>query len=160
MIVFSSSLSSTDLNSESESLYDWLFTVNWFVLATSPLILTTSNFIFQLNVCGYSVYLTSSLMRWWICCLQLLLVLARAVILSSESRGTHDHILLSQIQNSPKLEDQVPVLIPTRNRVARDTPPGTGFPLRRLLWFAGLRWRYSTPPTTRSLIWTQLCYLI
>jgi hypothetical protein len=27
------------------------------------------------------------------------------------------------------------------------TPPGTGFPFRRLLWLAGLRWRYcNTPP--------------
>jgi hypothetical protein len=26
------------------------------------------------------------------------------------------------------------------------TPPGTGFPLRRLLRLAGLRWRYSNPP--------------
>jgi hypothetical protein len=25
-------------------------------------------------------------------------------------------------------------------------PPGTGFPFRRLLRLAGLRWRYSTPP--------------
>jgi hypothetical protein len=25
-------------------------------------------------------------------------------------------------------------------------PPGTGFPLRRLLRLAGLRWRYSNPP--------------
>jgi hypothetical protein len=24
--------------------------------------------------------------------------------------------------------------------------PGTGFPLRHLLWLAGLRWRYSNPP--------------
>jgi hypothetical protein len=27
-------------------------------------------------------------------------------------------------------------------------PPGTGFRLRRLLWLAGLRWRYSNPPPT------------
>jgi hypothetical protein len=26
------------------------------------------------------------------------------------------------------------------------TPPGTGFPFRRLLRLAGLRWRYSNPP--------------
>jgi hypothetical protein len=51
--------------------------------------------------------------------LQLLLVLARAVIFGSESRRTRGHILLSQIQD---------------------------FPLRRLLRLAGSRWRYSTPP--------------
>jgi hypothetical protein len=61
-------------------------------LATSPLKLTISSFIFQLNTCGHGSYVTSSLMRSWICRLQLLLVLASAVILRSESRGTHDHI--------------------------------------------------------------------
>jgi hypothetical protein len=51
--------------------------------------------------------------------LQLLLAFASAVILESESRGTPDHVLLSQIRD---------------------------FPFRRLLRLAGLRWRYSTPP--------------
>jgi hypothetical protein len=50
-------------------------------------------------------------MRGWICRLQLLLSLASAVLLRSESRGTHDHILLSQIRGSPNLEDQVLVFI-------------------------------------------------
>jgi hypothetical protein len=45
--------------------------------------------------------------------------LASAVILGSESRGTRDYILLSQIRN---------------------------FAFRRLLRLAGLWWRYSTPP--------------
>jgi hypothetical protein len=53
--------------SESESLYDWRFTANQFVLATSPLRLTTSTFIFQLNTCCYSPYITSSLMRGRVC---------------------------------------------------------------------------------------------
>jgi hypothetical protein len=64
-------------------------------LATSLLRLTTSNFIFQLNIWGYSPYVTSSLMIGWVCHLQLLLGLASEVILRSESQGTHDHILLS-----------------------------------------------------------------
>jgi hypothetical protein len=42
---------------------DWRFTVNQFVLATRPLRLTTSNFIFQLNTYDYSPYVTSSLTR-------------------------------------------------------------------------------------------------
>jgi hypothetical protein len=47
-----------------ELLYDWRFTAHQFVLATSPLMrVTTSNFIFQLNTCGYSPYVTSSLTR-------------------------------------------------------------------------------------------------
>jgi hypothetical protein len=80
-----------------------------------------SNFIFQLNTCGYCSYVTSSLARGWVCRLQLLLVLASAVILRSESRGTHD-ILLSQIRDSPNLEGQVTVFISSRDMVARIYP--------------------------------------
>jgi hypothetical protein len=64
-------------------------------------------------------YTTSSLTRGWISRLQLLLVLASAVILRSESRGTHDHILLFQIRDFSNLEGQVPVFISPRIRVAR-----------------------------------------
>jgi hypothetical protein len=88
----------SESESESELLYDWRFIANHFVLATSPLRLTTSNFIFQQNTCGCSPYVTSSLTRGSICRLQLLLVLVSVVILRSESRGIHDHILLSQIR--------------------------------------------------------------
>jgi hypothetical protein len=84
--------------------------------------LTTSNFIFQLNTCGYSPYVTSSLMRGWVCHLQLLLVYASAFILRSESHRTYDQLLLSQIQDSPNLEGLVPVFISPRNRVARLYP--------------------------------------
>jgi hypothetical protein len=66
-------------------------------LGDKPLETTTTNFIFQLNTCGYSPYVTSSLTRGCVCRLQWLLGLASAVILS-ESRGTHDHILLSKIR--------------------------------------------------------------
>jgi hypothetical protein len=48
--------------------------------------------------------------------------LASAVILGSESRGTHDHILLSQIRDFPNLEGQVPVFISLGNRVAQLYP--------------------------------------
>jgi hypothetical protein len=57
-----------------------------------------------------------------VCSLQLLLVLASAVILRSEPRETHDHILLSQIGDSPNLEGQVPVFISLRKSVARLYP--------------------------------------
>jgi hypothetical protein len=60
-----------------------------------------------------------SLTRGQICHLQLLLALASTVILGSKSRGTRNHILLSQIWD---------------------------FPFRHLLRLAGLQWRYSTPP--------------
>jgi hypothetical protein len=58
-----------------------------------------------------------SLTRGRACLLYMLLALARAVFLRSESLGTLDHILLSQIWD---------------------------FPFRRLLRFAGLRWRTVT----------------
>jgi hypothetical protein len=126
--------------SESELLYDWRFTANQFVLAPSPLRLTARNLFFYLNTCDHSPYVTSSLTRGWVCRLQLPLVLASAFILRSESRRTHDHILLSQIRDSPNLEPRSPYLY----------PPGTGWlnytprhwvPFNRLLRFAGLRWR-------------------
>jgi hypothetical protein len=100
---------------------------------------TTSSF-FQLNSCGHSPYVTSSLTRGWVCHSQLLLALASPVTLRSESRGYHDHILLSQIRDSPKLEDQVP-----REQGGPVIPPDTGFTFRRLLRLAELRWRYSNP---------------
>jgi hypothetical protein len=70
----------------------------------------------------------------------------RAVILRSESRGTQDHILLFQIRASPNLEGQVPVFTYIPHKEGSPViPPGTGFPFRRLLQLAGLRWRYSNP---------------
>jgi hypothetical protein len=62
---------------------------------------------------------------------------ASAVILGSESSGTRDHILLSQIRD---------------------------FPFRRLLRLAGLRWRYSPhlqtgePLSLSSKSKSKLCY--
>jgi hypothetical protein len=108
-------------------LYDGRFTANQIVLATSLLRLTTSDFISQLNTCGYDPYVTSSLARGWICLLQLLLVLANAVILRSESHGTHDHISLSQIRDSSNMERQVTVFISPRKRVAQFYPQALGF---------------------------------
>jgi hypothetical protein len=65
-------------------------------------------------------------MRGWVCRLQLLLALARALILGSESRETHNKIVLSQIRDSPNLEGQVPVFISPRNRVAQLYPQALG----------------------------------
>jgi hypothetical protein len=72
-----------------------------------------------MNTCNLNPYVTSFLTRGWVCHLQLLLVLASAVILRSESRGTHDYILLSQIRYSPNLEGQVPVFTSPRYRMAQ-----------------------------------------
>jgi hypothetical protein len=88
-------------------------------LGAKPLETHDQRFFFQLNPCGHTPYVTSSLTTGWVCCLQFLLGLASAVILRSEFRWTHDHILLSQIRDSPNLEGQVPVFISPRNRVAQ-----------------------------------------
>jgi hypothetical protein len=77
-------------------------------------------------------------MRGWVCRLQLLLVLASAVILRSESRGTHDHNLLPQIQDSPNLEGQVPPYL---------YPPGAGWPS-----YTPRHWApFSSPRRTRRV---------
>jgi hypothetical protein len=58
--------------------------------------------------------------------LQLIVVLASAVILESESYGTRDHSLLSQIRDSRNLDGQVTVFISSRNRVAQLHPQALG----------------------------------
>jgi hypothetical protein len=124
--------------------YDWR-TANRFVLKTSPLRLTTNHFIFQMNTCGYNPYVTYFLTRELACRLQLLLVLARAVILRYESCGTHDHFLLSQIRDSPQPIGPGPRIYIPQEQGGPLIPVGTVFPFLRLLGLAGLRWRYSIP---------------
>jgi hypothetical protein len=123
--------------SESELLYDWRFTASQFVLATSSLRLTTSNSLFQLNTCGYSPYVASSLTRGWVCCLQLLLVLPSAVILMT--------FYCLRFETPTTWKVRSPIYIPKEQGGPVITPP-TGFPFRCLLRLAGLRRRYSTPP--------------
>jgi hypothetical protein len=55
---------------------------------------------FQLSTCFHSPHVTSSLTTEWVCSLQLLRVLASAFIIRSDSCGTYDHIILSQIRDS------------------------------------------------------------
>jgi hypothetical protein len=66
-----------------------------------------------------------------------LLVLARAIILGSDSHGAYDYILLSQIRDSPNLESQIPLF----------NIPGTGWPVI----LEGTGFPFLSPPTTRSL---------
>jgi hypothetical protein len=70
-------------------------------LGAEPLDTHGHIFFSQMNTCSHSPYITSSLTKGWIYHLQLLLALASAFILGSESRGTRDHILLSQIRDFP-----------------------------------------------------------
>jgi hypothetical protein len=108
------------------------------LLRDKPLDINDQSFFFQLNPCGRSPYVTSSLMRGFVRCLQFPLGLASAVILRSEFRGTHDHILLSQIRDSPNLEGQVLIFLSA----------GTEWPS-----YTPRPWLPSTPPpTTRRAI--------
>jgi hypothetical protein len=76
--------------------------------------------------------------------LQLLLALAREIILSSESRGTHNHILLSPIRDSHNLEDKVLPFVSLRNIVVW-LYPGNWVPFSSPTTTPGLEWRYSIP---------------
>jgi hypothetical protein len=73
-------------------------------------------FFTQLRVCYFVAH---SLTRGQVCNLLLLLVLASAVLLRSESRGTRDHILLSQFLTLPQ---------PGRPGPCIYISPGTGWP--------------------------------
>jgi hypothetical protein len=130
------------LESEFELLYDWRFTANHFLLAPNSLRPTTS-ISFQLNTCGYSSYVTSSLTRGWVCRLQLLLAVASAVIFVSESRTTYFTVWDSRLlqPGGPGFRIYIP-----QEQGSPVIPPSTGFPFRRLLQLAGRRWRYSNPP--------------
>jgi hypothetical protein len=75
-----------------------------------------------------------------VCHLQLLLTFSSAVILGFESRGTHDHILLSQIRESPNLSGGGPRICISQEQVGPIVLPGTGLPFCRLLRLTGLRW--------------------
>jgi hypothetical protein len=66
------------------------------------------------------------LTRGRVCRLQLLLVFVSAVILGSESHGTQNHILLSPIRDSTKLEAQDTVFTSPRNRVTQLYPQALG----------------------------------
>jgi hypothetical protein len=94
-----------------------------------------------------------SLARGWVCnsLLQLLLGLARAVTLGSNSRWTPDHILLSHFRLPQPGGPGSRIYIP-REQGVPVIPPGTGFPFRRLLRVAGLQWRNSNPPP-HGFVW-------
>jgi hypothetical protein len=83
---------------------------------------THNQHFFQQNTCGYSPYVTSSLMKGWVCRLQLLLVLASAVILRSEPRGTHDHFYCLRFETPPIWRAKSPCLYPPATGWSGYTP--------------------------------------
>jgi hypothetical protein len=99
-----------------------------------------------------------TLMRGRVFRLELLLALASSVILGSESRETHYHILLYQIQDSPNLEGQVPIFISSRKRVAQLYLQALGS-FRRLLRIAGLK-HFPASPLARWQLPSNGCCLV
>jgi hypothetical protein len=97
-----------------------------------------------------------SLTRGWVWRLQLLLALASVVIPESESRGTHDHILLSQLETPPTWCARPTHIYIPKEQGAPVIPPGIGFPIRRLLRIIGLRWRYSNLPQRRGQLFFKV----
>jgi hypothetical protein len=127
--------------SQSQLLYDWQFTANQFALATSPLRLTSSNYIFQLNICSYSPYVTSSLTRGWVCRLQLLLALA-SVVSGPSPAGIMITFYCLRVETPPTWRTKSTIYI-SKEQSGPVIPPGTGFPFHRPLRLAGLRWILS-----------------
>jgi hypothetical protein len=91
--------------------------------------------------------LTPSLTRAWVCNLlvQLLLGLARAVTLGSKSRRSHGHILLSQLKLLQPGGTGLRIYIPQEQ--GGPVILLGSVPFCCLLRLAGLRWRYSNPPS-------------
>jgi hypothetical protein len=90
-------------------------------------------------------FVTPSLKRGRHGNLLLLLGLASAVPLVSESSGTQDRILLSQVLRVPEPGRPGLRLYIPQEEGGPVIPPGTVFPFRRLLRLVELRWRYSNP---------------
>jgi hypothetical protein len=103
-------------------------------------------FIFQLNTCGHSLYVTSSLTRGWVCRSQLLLFLASAVILVYQSLGTHEPYFTVSDSRLPQPWGPSPSIYIPQEQGGLVISPGIRFPFRRLLRLAGLWLRYSNPP--------------
>jgi hypothetical protein len=110
-------------------------------------------FFRQLQVC---YFVAPSLMRGRVCTWLLLLGLASAVPLGSESRRTQDHVLLSQFLRLPQPGGPGPRIYIPQEQGGPVIPAGTGFPFRRLLLLTGLGWRYSIPPPHGNI--TNSCY--
>jgi hypothetical protein len=81
-------------------------------------------FIFQLNICGYSSCVTSSLTRGWVCRSQLLLILASAVILRFEPRDSWSHFTVSD-SRLPQPGGPGPRIYIPQEQGGSFIPPGT-----------------------------------
>jgi hypothetical protein len=131
--------------SESDSLYDWRCTANQFVLATSPLRITTNIFFSTEHLRSYSLCSILSEERMGL----------SFTIAASPRQSRHSQVRVSRdsgpyftVSDSrlPQPGGPSPRIYMTQEQGDPVTPPGTGYSFRRLLRLACLRWRYSTPP--------------
>jgi hypothetical protein len=134
------------LNSESKSKSKFCYDqrlVGQSVLKSNPRLGPRPDFITvrEMRVCCCGAL---SLMRGRVGRLQFL-ASSSAVVLRSESRGTHDQILLSQTRDYPNMGMPGPRIYIRPGQGGPFIPSGTGFPFRRLLRLTGLRRRYSKP---------------
>jgi hypothetical protein len=138
----------TTWESESELLHDWRFTASKFVLVTSPLRITTRNFIFQLNTCCQCPYVTSSLTRDGCvvsnCCWHW----PAQSILGPSPEGLMTTFYCLRFETPSPWRTRSPYLY----------PPVTGWP-----GYTPRHWvPFSSPPTTRRAtrdIWRRLQFL-
>jgi hypothetical protein len=100
----------------------------------------------RLKPCGYSPYVTYSLTRAWVFCLKLL---------AGPRQRSHSHIRVPRdswphytVSDSrlPQPGGPGPCIYISQEQGGPVIPLGTGFPFHLIFVFAGLRWRYSTPP--------------
>jgi hypothetical protein len=126
-----------------------------------PHLVPKTGFLLSTDICRFFDVGAHSLMGGRVCRLQLLLVLASTVILVSESSETHDHILLSQIRDSPNLEVRSSYLYPPGTWwPSYTTRLDTEFHFRLLIQLAVLQWRYSNPPPRKSIAPICPAYII
>jgi hypothetical protein len=126
-------------------------------LGAKPLETHDQYFSFQLNTCGYSPYVISSLTRGWVYRLQLLMGLASAVILGSKSRGTPDHTV-------PDMRLPQPVGLGPRIYISQEQggpiTPRHWVPVSSSPTTRRARWRYSNPPPHGfHLVWHMYLWL-
>jgi hypothetical protein len=86
------------------------------ILVSSTLLGSETRILLLSDCCGFFLCGAPSLTRGRMCRLQLLLVLASAVIVVFKSRGTHDCIFLSQIRESPQPGGRGPLIYIPRER--------------------------------------------
>jgi hypothetical protein len=90
-------------------------------LGVKPLQTHCQNFIYQLNTCGHGPYVTSSLMRGWICRLQLLLALAAHSFSGPSPAGLMTTFYCLRFETPPTWSPGPASNYPTYNISARST---------------------------------------